>query len=419
MSEVKEALETLKELCELVEEAKTPREFLNSLKDFVNFIIDTPVFKQAIKELEKEINLKEKTIKEFENLSVKELKRFAKKILKIADEKIKNTKVKILNLNNKEDEYQKLKRMNLEIKLGRYEEIKHDLKRYISTKNKYLHPLIMFKNFIGMNIRLHWIEKLRFEPLNQFEKYIELKEKIEKEKKYQTWCCWGYLKNFLLVNKLDENELAMLVNKFSNDKPDNSKVISSIFKDDLIELIVQLHTLEKKEKEYINYPDRFIKNSFVADYKSYCKEIYRYLLTFYYKENDNQKLINLKNTKINPYCYEEGNIGYLKFSLYGKKHKIGLKNSRAFRLLKFLLDSGLENRRNIEEAYKAIELPKDKSIFDSILSHGSKRIKIEQLRIIKNTIKELQKGNKLKEGKAKLKIRLDSDKNLIWIELIK
>lgn len=95
-----------------------------------------------------------------------------------------------------------------------------------------------------------------------------------------------------------------------------------------------------------------------------------------------------------PYCTVENGWGYLKFGKFGKKKKIGKSKSRPFRLLQCLLEP-LGTARMVDAVFEAIRLPKDKD--DSRLSGWSTE-RTRKIEIIKNTIKELQKGNKL-EGK--------------------
>lgn len=95
-----------------------------------------------------------------------------------------------------------------------------------------------------------------------------------------------------------------------------------------------------------------------------------------------------------PYCVVENGWGYLKFGKFGKKKRIGKPKSRPFRLLQCLLEP-LRTGRTVDSVFEAIRLPKDKD--DSRLS-GWNTERTRKTEIIKNTIKELQKGNKL-EGK--------------------
>lgn len=97
-----------------------------------------------------------------------------------------------------------------------------------------------------------------------------------------------------------------------------------------------------------------------------------------------------------PLIVEEGGKGYLKFGKFGKKIQIGRPNSRHFRLLKCLLDP-LGVSRTIDSVFEAIKLPKDEN--DPRLSDWNTR-ETRMIELIKNAIKELQKGNKL-EGKIR------------------
>jgi hypothetical protein len=95
-----------------------------------------------------------------------------------------------------------------------------------------------------------------------------------------------------------------------------------------------------------------------------------------------------------PYCVVESGWGYLKFGKFGKKKKIGQARSRPFRLLQCLLEP-LGVAKTVDSVFEAIRLPKDKG--DSGLNSWS-TAQTRQVEIIRNTIKELQKGNKL-DGK--------------------
>ena len=95
-----------------------------------------------------------------------------------------------------------------------------------------------------------------------------------------------------------------------------------------------------------------------------------------------------------PFCIEEGGVGYLKFGKYGKKKKIGRVNSRHFRLLNTLL-SPIGVFRTVDSIFEEIKIPKDTN--DSLLSDWNNE-KTRKIQLIKYTIKELQKNNKL-EGR--------------------
>ena len=98
-----------------------------------------------------------------------------------------------------------------------------------------------------------------------------------------------------------------------------------------------------------------------------------------------------------PYCLTEKGIGYLKFGKYGRKKKIGSKDSRPYLFLDCILVQ-IEAFKTIEAVFSAIwqeKDGKDQRLTDPATS-GSRKVEI-----IKNSaIKELQKGNKL-GGKMK------------------
>jgi len=114
-----------------------------------------------------------------------------------------------------------------------------------------------------------------------------------------------------------------------------------------------------------------------------------------------------------PFCIIENNFGYLKFDKYGEKIKIGTPKSRHFRLLEYLLEL-FGKAKTTEAVYEWIKLPKDKK--DSDLSGWDNYKKHNrQVIIIQNTIKELQKDNKLR---GKLAFEFDDTKTKIWIKFL-
>lgn len=123
---------------------------------------------------------------------------------------------------------------------------------------------------------------------------------------------------------------------------------------------------------------------------------------------------NSESKNNRPHCITEGRWGYLKFGKYGEKIKIGGSESRHFRLLQCLLEPFIGASKTVEAVFDAIRLPKDKN--DSDLSGwDSIRRKNRQITIIQNTIKELQKDNKLR---GKILFEFDDVKNKIQIKYI-
>lgn len=115
-----------------------------------------------------------------------------------------------------------------------------------------------------------------------------------------------------------------------------------------------------------------------------------------------------------PFCVVENGWGYLKFGKYSEKIDIGSPESRHFRLLQYLIDPKVGTAKTIEGAFDAIRLLKDKN--DPELSgYDAYRRKSKQIAIIQNTIKELQKGNKMQN---KLKFKFDDTKNKLWLDYI-
>lgn len=115
-----------------------------------------------------------------------------------------------------------------------------------------------------------------------------------------------------------------------------------------------------------------------------------------------------------PYCVVEGKWGYIKFGKYGEKIKIGAPESRHFRLLQCLFEPFIGASKTIEAVFDAIRLPKDKNDSE-LVGWDVIRRKNRQVTIIQNTIKELQKDNKLR---GKILFEFDDVKNKIQIKYI-
>ena len=143
-----------------------------------------------------------------------------------------------------------------------------------------------------------------------------------------------------------------------------------------------------RTQHYTLYDSRLCKISIkdVKKFEDYCRD----------KLGDNLPEDGDQHKGGKPYCVKEKGWGYLKFGKFGKKNKIGLPTSRPFRLLQCLLEP-LGITRTVNSVFEAIRSPKDNN--DSRLTgwNTTQRRKID---IIKNTIKELQKGNKL-EGRIR------------------
>ncbi len=116
-------------------------------------------------------------------------------------------------------------------------------------------------------------------------------------------------------------------------------------------------------------------------------------------------------TNTRPYCIVENGFGYLKFGKFGAKIKIGKADGQPFRLMQCLTEPfGIA--KVIDTVYEAIRESKDKRRSDPYTGRFDK---LQKLRVIQNTIKEVQKGQKLK---GKLKFRFDDVKSKIWLEYI-
>jgi hypothetical protein len=107
-------------------------------------------------------------------------------------------------------------------------------------------------------------------------------------------------------------------------------------------------------------------------------------------------------SKIKPYFLVDSDKGYLKLNKHSNKIIIGGKDTRKFRLLRFLLDP-INSARTIESIFEAIKLPRDKK--DSALnSYNSIQVFIRKKDLIDYQIKEIQK---IKELQGKIKFDFD------------
>ena len=122
----------------------------------------------------------------------------------------------------------------------------------------------------------------------------------------------------------------------------------------------------------------------------------------------------IKNkVKQKPFVITSSKGGYLKFYKEGKRTFIGGIETRHFRLLQCLLEP-LGAAKTVNAVFDSIKLPKDEK--DSILSgYDERMIKNRKVTSIINSIKELQKRNKLR---GKLFSKWDGGKNKIWIEFL-
>jgi|GEM_PF-6594547 len=112
--------------------------------------------------------------------------------------------------------------------------------------------------------------------------------------------------------------------------------------------------------------------------------------------------------KEQPHCIVTGRFGYFKYRKQGENIKIGLATSRHFRLLRCLTDP-FGPAKTIDAVFEAIRLEKDRDDSRLTTTYQAKTRKVE---LIKNTIKEIQKGRKL----SRIKFHVEPDK--IWIELL-
>jgi len=118
------------------------------------------------------------------------------------------------------------------------------------------------------------------------------------------------------------------------------------------------------------------------------------------------------NTSERPFCVEEKEIGYLKFSKFGEKIIIGNLNSRHYLFLKEMLNPDtLFAKLPVERVFEVMKQPKDKNDPDLAYSNYTKT-KLEKIEF---AIKELQKKNRLR---GKIKFKFNEDKTMIWLVFI-
>ena len=114
-----------------------------------------------------------------------------------------------------------------------------------------------------------------------------------------------------------------------------------------------------------------------------------------------------------PFCIEEGDKGYLKYSKYGQKIFIGDVKSRHYRFLQHMLESNLINSpRTIESVFEKIRIQKDETNPDLAEYLGNTPGKLEKIEFC---IKELQKDGKMHE---KIKFNFDLHKTRITTKIV-
>jgi hypothetical protein len=130
------------------------------------------------------------------------------------------------------------------------------------------------------------------------------------------------------------------------------------------------------------------------------------------KEKEGQPDQTNKQGDIKPYVKVDSGIGYFKFFKKGENIKIGGKDTRSFRLLQCLCEPYFGIQKTVEAIFEAMRRPEDKNDND-LLGWGPQR-KTKMLTLINYSKKELQKNKKLQ---GKIKYKLDSQKNNMWLEL--
>lgn len=114
------------------------------------------------------------------------------------------------------------------------------------------------------------------------------------------------------------------------------------------------------------------------------------------------------NQKNRPYCEVENGMGYLVFGEKGPRSKIGKENGQPFKLIQCLTEPFVA--KYVNTIFEAIRegIRSDKSGV-----YNASTDKRQKVKIIKNTIKEVQKGNKLM---GKLRFAWDDMETKLWLE---
>ncbi len=200
-----------------------------------------------------------------------------------------------------------------------------------------------------------------------------------------------------IINKFDETDQEDLKNLgFDGTSEDFNRYYIEHSFNDIAYYIFSTSTLEKI--------DEFLKQITRSE-----KEINGCIVEEISRDTNERK----NKAKQKPFVITSSKRGYLKFYKEGRKIFIGGIETRHFRLLQCLLEP-FGVAKTINAVFDSIKLLRDEK--DSILSgYDEQMIKSRKVTLISNSIKELQKRNKL-EGK--LFFKWDSGKNKIWIEFL-
>ena len=426
---MKNVVEILKNYYKPVENAQRSREFFFSLADYVRYIKTTPELKKIIQEIIKE---KEKLLKEWEKYEVKALKELEnakQKLLKI----VKQNKISNPELDEairKLNWYETGKMLSSGIKSDNIEHHLWDIAKVL-FQTKYKEFL---KEFIDEkpNTPNIYVDNKNFVFSRTIRKRRTTEESLAELRNTELWGCWDHL-NLVPVLLLDKKKFHEVVSESDLGIVDIFIELSEIFRmrkciqNEIGGILPpQIPPEEAREmQKYKLYASR-INNYLIQELNLNLgrkelpksplqKEIDRRVEKAQFKKEIIEELKSKKKTQDSkkPFCIVENNYGYLKFDKYGEKIKIGTPKSRHFRLLECLLEP-FGRAKTIEGVFDWIRLLKDKK--DSDLSGWDNYKKHNrQITIIQNTIKELQKGNKLR---GKLAFEFDDTKTKIWIKLL-
>ena len=114
-----------------------------------------------------------------------------------------------------------------------------------------------------------------------------------------------------------------------------------------------------------------------------------------------------------PYCEVKGKLGFLKFNKQTAGIKISGANAQPFKLLQCLTEPSLGIAKAVDTVFEAIRESIRYKSKSGIYTSGID--KLQKIKLIKNAIKELQKGNKLQ---GKLVFKWDDLKTKVWLEYL-
>jgi len=155
---------------------------------------------------------------------------------------------------------------------------------------------------------------------------------------------------------------------------------------------------------YVSFPDDFEQR--------YNKYRARILSSQKLSDTEVKDISKTAQQDSRPYCIVDGKWGFLKFSKQSKKIKIGGKDAQPFKLLQCLTEP-FGTAKMIETVFEAIRENLKYKSKKGIYTNGID--KTQKIKLIKNVIKELQKGNKLQ---GKIIFKRDELNIKVWLEYL-